>query len=231
MRTKGRDAPRSQFMNFPKRIWCGSHLVAILILERRARTWREKVMRPSFGYSTRKAAQVAAFFAIGEGGSINVLKLAKLLYLADREHLRRFDMPILFDKFVSMDHGPVTSTTLNYVNGYEEDRANWDAFVTDRDRYAVGVASSSLTPDDLDELSDAELETLQAVWTQFGAMDRYTVRDWTHEHCGEWEDPNGSSTPIPYERVLKFLGKEHHAVIAQEIESIRSLSKSISLAQ
>lgn len=218
-------------MNFPKRIWRGSRLVATLRVERRDPIGRDRVMRPAFGYSTRKAAQVAAFFAMSEGGSINVLKLAKLLYLADREHLGRFDMPILFDQFVSMDHGPVTSTTLDYVNGYQEDRANWDAFVTDRAQYAVGVASSGLGPDDLDELSDAELETLKHVWTQFGHMDRYTVRDWTHANCGEWEDPNGSSTPIPYERVLKFLGKEHHALIAQEIEAIRSLSRSISLAQ
>lgn len=212
-------------------IWRGSRLVATLTVERCAPAGRDRVMRPAFGYSTRKAAQVAAFFAMSEGGSIKVLKLAKLLYLADREHLNRYDMPILFDQFVSMDHGPVTSTTLDYVNGYQEDRANWDTFVTDRARYAVGLASPGIKADDLDELSDAELNTLQAVWAQFGPMDRYTVRDWTHEHCGEWEDPNGSSTPIPYERVLKFLGKEHHAVIAQEIESVRSLSKSLSLAQ
>ncbi|MEL5876055.1 Panacea domain-containing protein [Cereibacter sphaeroides] len=174
---------------------------------------------------------MAAFFAMREGGSINVLKLAKLLYLADREHLNRFDMPVLFDQFVSMDHGPVTSTTLDYVNGYQEDRANWDTFITDRSGYSVGVATGTMSTEDLDELSDAELDTLEAVWGQFGHMSRYTVRDWTHDHCGEWEDPHGSSTPIPYERVLKFLGKEHHAAIAQEIESVRSLSKSLSLAQ
>lgn len=188
-------------------------------------------MRATYGYNTRKAAQVAAFFAMSEGGSVNVLKLAKLLYLADREHLNRFDTPILFDQFVSMDHGPVTSTTLDYVSGYQEDRANWNSFITGRLGYSVGVASCKLSFEDLDELSDAEVETLEAVWGQFGHMSGYALRDWTHEHCGEWEDPNGSSTPIPYERVLKFLNKEHHAIIAQEIESLRSLSKSLSLAQ
>ncbi len=186
---------------------------------------------PPFGYKTRKAAQVAAFFALKQGGSINVLKLAKLLYIGDREHLSRYDLPILFDSFVSMDHGPVTSTTLDFVNGYQEDHANWDPFVSDRAGYTVGVASDQLTIDDLDELSDVELETLEAVWAQFGGMDRYAVRDWTHKHCGEWEDPRGSSSPIPYERVLKFLGKDHTSEIAQEIETVRSLDKAVSYAQ
>src|SRR6478672_1543419 len=35
------------------------------------------------GYNVRKAAQVTAFFAKKEGGAIEVLKVAKLLYLAD----------------------------------------------------------------------------------------------------------------------------------------------------
>jgi uncharacterized phage-associated protein len=186
---------------------------------------------PRHGYRIRKAAQVATFFALKQGGSINVLKLAKLLYLGEREHLSRHDLPILFDSFVSMDHGPVTSTTLDYVNGYQEDRANWDAFISDRAGYDVGVTSEKLTVDDLDELSDAEIETLEAVWAQFGRMDRYAIRDWTHEHCGEWENPKGSSSPIPYERVLKFLGKHHTGEIAQEIETVRGLDQALSYAQ
>lgn len=183
------------------------------------------------GYKTRKAAQVAAFFALKEGGSINVLKLAKLLYIGDREHLARYDLPILFDTFVSMDHGPVTSKTLDYVNGYQEDRANWDSFVSDREGYCVGISKSGLTVEDLDELSDAEIATLEDIWEQFGGMDRYEVRDWTHQHCGEWEDPQGSSAKIPYERVLKFLGKQHSSEIAQEIEVARGIEEALRSAQ
>lgn len=186
---------------------------------------------PMYGYSPRKAAQVAAFFALQAGGAINVLKLAKLLYLSDREHLARYDLPILFDKFVSMDHGPVTSITLNYISGCEEDRDDWSSFVSDRAGYDVGVASDDLKVEDLDELSDAEIDTLQAVWEKFGGMGKYEIRDWTHDHCGEWEDPHGSSSPIPYERVLKFLGKEHSAEIDRHIEAVRGIDKALSYAQ
>lgn len=177
------------------------------------------------GYNIRKAAQVTAFFAKKEGGSINVLKLAKLLYLADREFMSRYDFPILFDQLVSMPHGPVTSMTLNYINGMEEERDHWEDFVVDRAGYAVGIARPEMSIDDLDELSDAEIHVLEATWDQFGHMAPWQIRNYTHENCPEWEDPHGSSAPIPYERVLKFLRKERSAEIAEEIESQRSLDK------
>ena len=66
-------------------------------------TWERKVKPRMYGYKERKAAQVAAYFALKEQGSINVLKLAKLLYLAERESMRLFDEPMFFDRLVSME--------------------------------------------------------------------------------------------------------------------------------
>jgi uncharacterized phage-associated protein len=177
------------------------------------------------GYNIRKAAQVTAFFAIKQGGAIEVLKVAKLLYLADREFLSRYNFPILFDCFVSMPHGPVTSMTLNYINGMEEQRDHWEDFVVGRAGNKVGVSRQDMSFDELDELSDAEVHVLEATWDQFGHMSSWAVRNYTHANCPEWEDPHGSSNPIPYERVLKFLHKENSAEIADEIESQRSLDK------
>ena len=64
-------------------------------------------------FTTRKVAQMAAYFAECSGGTINILKLIKLMYLADRESMHRHGTPISFDRFVSMDHGPVPSQSLN----------------------------------------------------------------------------------------------------------------------
>jgi uncharacterized phage-associated protein len=184
------------------------------------------------GYNVRKAAQVTAFFAKKQGGAIDVLKVAKLLYLADREFISRYDFPILFDRFVSMPHGPVTSMTLNYINGLlEEDRDRWNAFVEGRAKNKVGVARQDMSFDDLDELSDAEVHVMEATWDQFGHMSSWEIRNYTHENCPEWEDPQGSSTPIPYERVLKFLHKENSTEIADEIEAQRSLDKFLERAR
>lgn len=178
-------------------------------------------------FNARKAAQVVAFFAREEGGTINVLKLSKLVYIADRKNMEEYDFPICADALVSMDHGPVNSMTLSYVNGYVLSRDGWEEFVTDRAGYCVGL-TRAVTDDDLDELSKAELQTLHQVWKEFGAMDRFELRDWTHDHCLEWEDPHGSSNPIPYERVFKFLGKANADELAERVHVERKLRMALS---
>ena len=42
--------------------------------------------------------------------------------------------------------------------------------------------------------------------------DRFELAEWTHSNVPEWEEPHGSSSPIPYERVFKYLGKGQHAL-------------------
>jgi uncharacterized phage-associated protein len=174
-------------------------------------------------FKVRKAAQVAAFFAEKEGGSINVLKLVKLIYLSDRRFMEKYDCTILNDKFVSMDHGPVNSTTLDYIDGCQEDRENWEKFITDRANHEVGLAKPDLSEDDLDELSDVEINVLNDIWAQFGKMDRFELRDYTHQNCPEWENPHGSSYPIPFERIFKFLNKKDSRALAAKMEAERDL--------
>jgi len=171
------------------------------------------------GFNVKKAAQVVAYFAWQSGGSINVLKLAKLVYLADREFMAVYDAPILNDKIVSMDHGPVNSITLNYVNGLASS-PDWSTYINGRAQYEVGL-TNKISVADLDELSEAEVDILEVVWKRFGNLDKYAVRDYTHRNCPEWEDPNGSSNPIPYERIFKFLGKQDTRYLAEKVSSDR----------
>lgn len=174
-------------------------------------------------FNTRKVAQIVAFFARQEGGSINVLKLTKLVYLADRQNMKKYEFPITGDNLVSMDHGPINSITYNCINGMESDRGEWEALINDRAGYEVGLANSPLVDEELDQLSEAELETLYEVWSEFGHLTQYAIRDWTHKNCPEWENPDGSSTPIPFSRVFKYLGKEHAEHLEQNIRSERKL--------
>lgn len=176
-------------------------------------------------YNARKAAQVAAFFAKASGGKINVLKLVKLIYLADRLALETFEYPILEDKFVSMDHGPVNSITLNYVNGLSDDREVWAEFISDRTGHLIALSNPEIKIHDLDELSLAELKILNLIWDRYGKMSQFEVRDFTHKNCPEWEDPRGSSEPIPLERILKFLGKPDSTQLAAQLESKRNMDQ------
>ena len=156
-----------------------------------------------------------------------MLKLSKLIYLADRSFMERYDCPILRDKFVSMEHGPVNSVTLNLINGLIADPANeWNEFISNRStNYDVGLIRDNLDVDELDELSEAEIEVLSDIADQFKGWNQYRVRDYTHKHCPEWEDPDGSSTPIDHARVFEVLGKAEPQALADAVEEERALSE------
>lgn len=179
-------------------------------------------------FNERKAAQIAAFFALKEQGQINVLKLVKLIYLTDRKFMADYDRSILNDRLVSMDHGPVNSLTYSYISGTAESD-NWKSFIADGAKHMVALTNAKITTDSLDELSEVEVETLEAIWKEFGHMDRFEIRDYTHENCPEWEDPHGSSTPIRYAQLFKFLGKKHSEeledCIISERQALAKLSR------
>ena len=180
-------------------------------------------MKIATWFNARKAAQVTAFFVVRDGGSAPVLKLIKLIYLSNRKHIEKFNFPIFYDCLVSMPHGPVNSMTLNFIDGAFKD-AGWDQFIGGRQGYDVTVART-FDDDALDELSDAELESLNEVWSELGHMDRWVIRDYTHTHCPVWEDPNGSSTPIPYGRLLKHLRKQNVDDLDQCIREEREIDE------
>lgn len=178
------------------------------------------------GYDVTKAAQTIAFFALKEGGSINVLKVTKLAYLAERESMARFDEPMFYDRLASLPEGPVPSITLNLMNGSFQDN-RWQSFVGARQGYKIPVAHDSLMASDLDHISEADRNILEYLWNKFGHMDGYTLRDWTHVHSNipEWVDPEGSSNPIDYQTVYEKLGKADPAYLAGSIAEYRELSR------
>ena len=183
-------------------------------------------------FNPRKAAQVAAYFALAQGGTVNVLKLVKLLYLADRRFMEKYDSPILNDRLVSMPHGPVNSITLSYLDGCLEDgKSLWDEFISDRANHDIGLTNEAMSHDDLDEISQAEMDVLAEIWGEFGSMTPYQIRDYTHENCLEWEDPKGSSNPIPYARVFKFLGKKDGEALAGRVQSEWMLDEMLAIDQ
>lgn len=54
-------------------------------------------------------------------------------------------------------------------------------------------------------------------------MDPFRLRDYTRQHCPEWEDPHGASACIPYERLMKHGNRPHAEEIAERIETTRGL--------
>ncbi len=172
-------------------------------------------------FNERKAAQAAAYFLFRAGEPLSVLKLTKLLYLAERRSFEKFGEPMIGDHPVSMPHGPVLSTTYDHVNGMiASSEGGWETWIADREEHILDLRDRDAiqSAESLLELSEADLEVLGETWSQFGAMDQWQLRDWTHEHCHEWRDPEGSSVPIQFEDLfaaLAFSRAQSDAILAR----------------
>lgn len=175
-------------------------------------------------FQTRKAAQVAAFFAARAGGKINILKAVKLIYLADRLSMDRRDAPITNDQYVSMKFGPVNSSTYNYLNGVASTRTEqWHEFIGIRNGNYIPLSREVQIPDDLDELSRSEIVILSETWQVFENIDRFDLAEWTHKFCPEWVDPHGGSIPIEYSTIFHRLGKHDPISLAENLQAERRL--------
>ncbi|MCC6699190.1 MAG: SocA family protein [Candidatus Hydrogenedentes bacterium] len=166
----------------------------------------------SFQFDTNKAIQVAAFMIrLGQTDRMNVMKLLKLLYIADRESLQEVGFPITGDEPWAMKHGPVLTRIYDLckTNASEwpveqDDNENlWCSFFK-RVNYDLCLIGD---PGD-DELSPHDEKILRQVFSRYGALDKYQLRDLTHGFQ-EWikNPPGASSIRIPLGDILDSVSR------------------------
>jgi len=140
-----------------------------------------------FKVDHEKITQILNFFASKSDGKIPKLKALKLVFLADRYHLRKYGRLISNDNYVAMKYGPVPSTTMNIAEA--------DSFLDPKfKKYAVqyikasnsGMRIESKKPVETDYFSESDLEALNFAWDKFGNLTRWSISDFTHEYP-EWK--------------------------------------------
>jgi uncharacterized phage-associated protein len=169
-----------------------------------------------FPFSPIRAAQAAAWLILKNGGRMSHIKLSKLLYIADREALRRWGRPIIGGDYASMEHGPVISPVVDRMKRPEDrgSSATWDRYLRRERNFIVLVEDPGRG-----RLHNAAIQLLDAIFDQCETLTKWQVRDLTHKFP-EYENPGRSSRPIDVEDVLEAVGKSE-----QEIELLASDSK------
>jgi len=137
-------------------------------------------------FNYQKATEALNFFAFRAGGRINKMKALKLVYFADRFHLRKYGRPITNDDYFAMKLGPVPSGTRDIS------LLNADYLDPRELQYAAAVLGSdgfdivSKKPVDNLHFSDSDNEALEFAWVTFGAMPEFALAELTHAYP-EWK--------------------------------------------
>jgi uncharacterized phage-associated protein len=139
-----------------------------------------------FQFSYRKATQALNFLARKAGGSIHKLRALKLVYFADRYHLRRYGRPVIGDEYLAMQYGPVPSSTKDIAELSDflgrEERAYAKAFI----QPTTGNSYKSRAEVETSVFSLSDQEALAWAWERFGRTPRFGLAELTH-HYPEWK--------------------------------------------
>lgn len=151
--------------------------------------------------TTKKIIQVLTYIAYQElNHRINSMKAYKLIWLADRYHLRKYGRTITGDTFYAMPHGVVPSDAKNVVEHQLTHIPNDEQY---RDKYIQRVnkyAYQAIASPDTKVFSDSDQEVLDLILKTYGHLDQFGLEKLSHTFP-EWlpfeeklKDPNSRSS-------------------------------------
>jgi len=145
----------------------------------------------TFPYDRNKATQAILWLLHRNGGAMDKVKLVKLVYLADWNHLIRYGRPIVGGSYRAMKLGPVSSELLDHIEETNSD------FATEQYR----VLAKTIANEEF--LSESDIEVLDEVYNKYHSVGSFKLVDITH-HFKAWDknypDKNSNTSyPLPYE--------------------------------
>lgn len=145
------------------------------------------------GFNFKKAVQALNYLASKNGGNINKMKAIKLIWLADRLHLRKYGRTITGDQYFAMINGPVPSATRDILESsvFLTDSASDYAseYISFIDRYNFRSIHEPI----INVFSKTDLESLDLIHEYYNHLDHFSLSEFSHKFP-EW---------IKYEVALK----------------------------
>ncbi|MBA3976229.1 MAG: hypothetical protein C0504_18635 [Candidatus Solibacter sp.] len=172
-----------------------------------------------FDYDETKFAQAAVYLTT-RCREMTKMKLFKLLYFADKQHLCEYGRPIVGGHYVAMEHGPVHSQGYDAVKDLT--RPVHEALAV---RGSVIAVRSHLG---VDALSETDVEVLDDVIARLGGCTAKELRDLSHEEK-PWASRERNAEML-FEEMM--VGADPSIVeLVHSDQEIRDLANALSLSE
>ena len=112
------------------------------------------------------------------------LKIVKLLYFADKEHIIRYGRYLTEDRYVKMKNGPAPTRILNFINSPNDyiytrsEKKYLDNYISFADSNYRTITSNN--EPDLKILSASEIEVLDYIISEYGLKSAGELVDLSH---------------------------------------------------
>jgi uncharacterized phage-associated protein len=129
-------------------------------------------------------------------------KLMKLFYFLDFNHVKCFGVPVTYDQYINLEHGPVPSLIKNMIDDAASniDDSNLGNTIAFEDNGIMCKIKSAegreLNKIDLGYLSKSEVQVLEDVCSRFGYSNTRTIEEASHKEA-PWKKTNYTDK-IPY---------------------------------
>jgi uncharacterized phage-associated protein len=121
-----------------------------------------------FDFDVRKFVNAAAYL-VERCPDITKMKLSKLLYFADKEHLLSYGRTVVGDRYIKMEFGPVPSCGYNLMK-HDDLVSVEDQTLFDHHLNVCGNDITLKSPPSLQHLSETDREALDAAILKYGSL-------------------------------------------------------------
>jgi uncharacterized phage-associated protein len=112
-----------------------------------------------------KKAVSALLYLAGKKGAIDLYALVKIIYFADKAHLKKWGRTITGDQYVRMDHGPVPNAIYDIIKSARGDN-DWRSDLKSILQVENNMVAPLVEPD-LDEFSESDIEELDRAFESY----------------------------------------------------------------
>lgn len=143
----------------------------------------------SRGSEITKTTQILRYLlSFDDNGKMNRTKLIKLLWAADRYHVRHYGRLISEGNYVAMRFGPVASLALDVAQvkndfAFDKDDIEYIGYYLSADEKDTMATAAKIADD---HLSETDKEALQWAWDTFGKKDAFDMANNISHRYPEW---------------------------------------------
>ena len=118
-------------------------------------------------FNEHKALSTMLYFLSKAGGSLDLYKLLKLVYIADKRHLREWGRTISSNCYARLKRGPVPSEAYNMLKSVRGGEEEWNQDLSGF--FSIdGHRVTGLLAPDMEEFSKSDIQVLDCTFEDFG---------------------------------------------------------------